>query len=263
MSNQVAVMAKRLSIATADLDSIIKSTIMPDSKKVTVTNEQFVSFMAVANEYQLNPLVKEIYAFPAKGGGIQPVVSIDGWIKIITKHPDFDGMEFIDEIDGNGEPISTTCKIYRKSLSRPITATEYLAECRMNTDVWRKYPRRMLRHKATIQCGRYAFGISGIIDPDEADRFAVAKVIEKDVTPSVKQNIIEQAAVEEAPDRQAIFDECCEAMENAAHPGELQEAFGAGWKALKAIAAGNELKSIQEIYEEAKAKFEALEKASE
>lgn len=29
---------------------------------------------------------------------------------------------------------------------------------------------RMLRHKVTIQASRYAFGLSGIIDPDEADR---------------------------------------------------------------------------------------------
>ena len=261
MSNQIALMASRLSIAEEELSGIIKKTIMPDSKKVTVSNEQFVSFMAVANEYKLNPLVKEIYAFPARGGGIQPVVSIDGWIKIINSHPDFDGMEFIDELDDKGEPVSTTCKIYRKSMQRPITATEYIAECKMPTDVWRKYPRRMLRHKATIQCGRYAFGISGIIDPDEADRFAAAKVIEKDVTPSIKQNIIEQAAGKD--NRQQIFDECCDAMEKANHPGELQEAFGAGWKELKAIGAENELKSMQAIYEEIKAKFEALENTDE
>lgn len=264
-SNQMAVMAQRLNIAEADLDNIIKKTIMPDSKKVTVSNEQFVSFMAVANEYKLNPLVKEIYAFPAKGGGIQPVVSIDGWIKIITNHPDFDGMEFIDEIDGDGELVSITCKIYRKSLHRPITATEYLTECRMNTDVWRKYPRRMLRHKATIQCGRYAFGISGIIDPDESDRYAKAKVIEKDITPSIKQNIIEAAAsgkpVDERPCRTIaeIYDECCDKMEGAAHPGELQEAFGAGWTDLKVLGATNEMKTMKAIYEDIKAKFEGLE----
>ena len=28
----------------------------------------------------------------------------------------------------------------------------------------------MLRHKAAIQAIRYAFGFSGIVDPDEADR---------------------------------------------------------------------------------------------
>ena len=30
-------------------------------------------------------------------------------------------------------------------------------------------PRRMLRHKAFMQAGRYAFGISGIMDQDEAN----------------------------------------------------------------------------------------------
>jgi len=37
MSNQIAVMAQRLSISETDLDNIIKKTIMPDSKKVTNT----------------------------------------------------------------------------------------------------------------------------------------------------------------------------------------------------------------------------------
>ena len=152
MSNQIAVMAERLSIDPNELNEIVKATIMPT--KIEVSNEQFVSFMAVANEYQLNPLVKEIYAFPAKGGGIQPVVSIDGWIKIITNHLDFDGMEFTDEVDSKGKIVSITCSVHRKSMSRPITATEYMAECDRGTEPWKKWPRRMLRHKATIQAGR-------------------------------------------------------------------------------------------------------------
>ncbi len=262
MTNQIAVMAERLNIAVVDLDNVIKNTIMPSKTKVS--NEQFISFMAVANEYKLNPLVKEIYAFPAKGGGIQPVVSIDGWIKIINNHPDFDGMTFIDEIVG-GKLVSCTCEIHRKSMARPIATTEYLEECQMNTDVWRKYPRRMLRHKATIQCGRYAFGISGIIDPDEADRFAKAKVIEKDVTPTIKQNIIEQAATQQTClTAQEIFDKYCDQLEAANHQGELQEAFGQGWKELKVLGADNEMKTFKAIYDEAKDKFQKAEdKANE
>lgn len=253
MSNQIAVMAQRLNINENELGDIVKKTIMPDSKKVTVTNEQFVSFMAVANEYKLNPLVKEVYAFPAKGGGIQPVVSIDGWIKIITNHPDFDGMEFDDEVDENGDTISITCKIFRKNMSRPITATEYMKECLMNTDVWRKYPRRMLRHKATIQCGRYAFGISGIIDPDEADRFAKAKVIEKDVTPSAKHSIIEQAASEsQEMTAQEWFDSGCDWIDMAENLGELQGKFGEAYTALKSLGAKNEMASLKAIYDEKK-----------
>jgi hypothetical protein len=259
MSNQIAVMAQRLNIAETDLGNIIRKTIMPDSKRVTVSDEQFVSFMAVANEYQLNPLVKEIYAFPAKGGGIQPVVSIDGWIKIITNHPDFDGMDHDYEINEEGECVSVTCKIYRKSKTRPISATEYLVECLMPTDVWRKYPRRMLRHKATIQAGRYAFGISGIIDPDEADRYAAAKVIEKDISPSVKTNIIEQAAsepeVKTCASAQELFDAGCDWIDIAENLGELQAVFANSYKELKALGAKNEMASLKAIYDEKKDSF--------
>jgi hypothetical protein len=77
--------------------------------------------------------------------------------------------------------------MYRKNTSRPVTVTEYMNECKRNTDTWKTWPARMLRHKATIQAGRYAFGISGIIDPDEAERFQDAGAIvqeERDITPS-------------------------------------------------------------------------------
>jgi hypothetical protein len=30
------------------------------------------------------------------------------------------------------------------------------------------------RHKAMIQCARYAFGFAGIVDPDEAERIGVS-----------------------------------------------------------------------------------------
>lgn len=260
MSNQIAIMADRLNVKEDELQSIVKATIMP--AKVQVSNEQFVSFMAVANEYNLNPLVKEIYAFPAKGGGIQPVVSIDGWIKIANNHPDFDGMTFVDEMDDKGYPISITCEIHRKSMSRPITTTEYMSECDRGTEPWKKWPRRMLKHKSTIQAIRYAFGISGIIDPDEAERFKEVKAITRDITP--KTNIIEQAATEpQEYTKQEIYDKFSDLIEQANNPGELQAFFGEGWKLLKAMAAGNESKSLQELYEEKKAYFVELEKDSE
>lgn len=176
MSTQIQVMAKRLNVDSGEMHNIVLQTVMPNNGQ-SVTNEQFVSFLAVANEYKLNPLTKEIYAFPARGGGIQPVVSIDGWLKIINNHSQFDGMEFTDNLDNDGNLISVTCRIYRKDRSRPIEVTEYMSECLMDTGTWKKYPGRMLRHKATIQAARYAFGLSGIIDPDEADRFESAGVI--------------------------------------------------------------------------------------
>jgi phage recombination protein Bet len=136
------------------------------SANVNVTREQFAAFLLVAKEYNLNPLTREIFAIPGRNGGIQPVVSVDGWINLINSHPQLDGIEFEDA------DAAITCRIWRKDRAKPCTVTEYLAECDRGTEPWRKWPRRMLRHKALIQCARYAFGFAGIVDPDEAERIA-------------------------------------------------------------------------------------------
>ncbi len=183
-------MARRLQVEPEALNDIIITTVMPGER---VSNEQFIAFLAVANEYNLNPLTKEIYAFPGKGGGIQPIVSIDGWLKIINSHPQFDGMRFEDRLDEQGHLVAVTCRIFRKDRTHPIEATEYMAECNRGTEPWRKYPHRMLRHKATIQAARYAFGLAGIIDPDEAERFTEAGAIEQSAAQQDPIALIEQA----------------------------------------------------------------------
>jgi phage recombination protein Bet len=158
-------MADRYGMEPGAFEQTVRATVCP----ANVSREQFAAFLLVAKEHRLNPLTKEIYAFPAKGGGIQPIVGIDGWARIINEHPAFDGMAFIDERD-SGELVAITCRMYRKDRTHPIEATEYMAECKRGTDVWKTWPRRMLRHKAMIQAARYAFGFSGIVDQDEYER---------------------------------------------------------------------------------------------
>ena len=63
-----------------------------------------------------------------------------------------------------------TCKIHRKDRTHPTVVTEYMDECKRQTGPWGTHPRRMLRHKALVQCGRLAFGYAGIHDLDEAER---------------------------------------------------------------------------------------------
>ena len=169
----LATMAGRFHMNPNHFADTIKKTVMPGGK---CTNEQLAAVLIVAHEYNLNPLTKEIYAFPSRGG-IQPIVSIDGWLKMINAHPQFDGMEFEDHLDGDGNLSSVTCRIYRKDRSRPTDSTEYMVECKRDTEPWKKWPRRMLRHKSAIQCARYAFSFSGVVDPDEAERMV-------DITPA-------------------------------------------------------------------------------
>ncbi len=156
-------MAARLSVDPVKLLDTLKATVFQKA-----TNEELLALVVVSNEYGLNPLLREIFAFPGKSGGIVPMVPIDGWTKIVNRQENYDGLEFAWEFDDEKKPVSCTCTIYVKGRSKPVVATEFFEECFRNTEPWKGMPRRMLRHKAFMQTARLAFGFSGIYDPDEA-----------------------------------------------------------------------------------------------
>lgn len=162
----IETMSAGYSMDPATFAKTVRATCMPQNS----TDEEFAAFLLVAHQHGLNPVTREIYAFPKKGGGIQPIVGIDGWMTLINSHPQADGLEFEDRTDDKGKLASITCRIYRKDRQRATEVTEYMAECVRPTEPWQKWPARMLRHKAAIQAARYAFGFAGIIDPEEAER---------------------------------------------------------------------------------------------
>ena len=169
IAQQTNNLAKQFNIPESnELVSVLKNTAF----KGPVSDAQMSALLIVANQYGLNPWTREIYAFPDKNNGIVPVVGVDGWSRIINTHPQFDGMDFKQDDE------SCTCIIYRKDRNHPISCTEYLSECKRNTGPWQSHPKRMLRHKALVQCARLAFGYTGIFDQDEAEHIA-----EIDVTP--------------------------------------------------------------------------------
>lgn len=171
MSDELTVQRNALSALTEQLGmtdyeelyGILKNTIMPKA-----TNEEMAAFALVCSTYKLNPLTREVYAFPTKAGGIMPMIGIDGWLKIAHHHADYAGMAWADGSDGDDRWCE--CTVWLKSTpEHPVTIREYLSECRQNTPVWNQRPKRMLRHRATIQAIRYALGISGVSDSDDYD----------------------------------------------------------------------------------------------
>lgn len=160
----VETMANRLGLGTSPqrLIPTLKATAFRTDKDVS--DAQMVALLIVANQYDLNPFTKEIYAFPDKRGGIVPVVSVDGWARIINEHPQYNGAALVYD----REEQAYTCTMFRKDRDHPTVITEYMSECARGTDPWKSHPRRMLRHKALIQCARIAFGFAGIYDDDEA-----------------------------------------------------------------------------------------------
>lgn len=189
-------MATRYGMDHKAFEATLRATVMP----ADTTKEQMAAFLLVAKQYELNPFTREIYAFPAKNGGIQPIVSVDGWLKLINSHPQFDGMTFVDHRVERGELVAVTCSIFRKDRNHPVEVTEYMAECKGNTEPWKRWPARMLRHKAAIQAARYAFGFSGIVDPDEAERIqsVQATAVVQDMMPRAKSAPKVEAAPLEA-----------------------------------------------------------------
>lgn len=173
----LAKIAARYSVDPSKMLSTLKQTAFK-LREGEVSNEQMMALLIVADQYRLNPFTREIYAFPDKNNGVVPVVGVDGWARIINEHPQFDGVEFVDGPAGkDGLPEWIEAIIYRKDREHATRAREYMVECKRGTQPWQSHPRRMLRHKAMIQCARIAFSFVGIYDEDEAQRIAEAQVI--------------------------------------------------------------------------------------
>ncbi len=178
--NAIEKLAARLDLSKDVLMDCLQKTAFSLCKEPA----QFVAACVVANTYGLNPILKEMYAFPGKSGGVVPVVSIDGWIKLVNRQENYNGVELIENktVDGipnkSGTPVdSVTAKFYIKGREHAVVVTEYMDECFDNTKgPWQKWPRRMLRHKAYIQGARIAFGFGGIYDEDEASRIQETEI---------------------------------------------------------------------------------------
>ena len=140
------------------------------------TQADLERLLMMAERLKLDPLNNEIYAIetqvdPSKKSHIVLVVGVDGWSRIINSHPQFDGLRFIESEPGDDElPLYFECTIFRKDRKIATSVREYMYEAHTNQGAWLTHPRRMLRHKAMIQCARICFGLSGVYDPDEAQR---------------------------------------------------------------------------------------------
>jgi len=105
----------------------------------------------------LDPFNEELGFTQYEDGSWQVFITIEGCSKILNQHPQFNGLVFHQAdtlIDGIPEWVE--CSIYRRDRIMPITVREYFVEVRSEKDIWKKMPRRMLRHRALQQCVRLA-----------------------------------------------------------------------------------------------------------
>ena len=182
--------AERMGVPPEQLYSTLLKVIFKRSEGVR--EEELLAFLLVCEKYGLDPFLKEIYPTLTQKQGLLPVVSVDGWLRLLHRQDDFDGLsiefsdekttvELVDRMAGKyAVTAPTKCRvaIHLKNKSYPVTIEEYFAEVVRSTDPWRTHPCRMLRHKAVIQCIRVAYSFGGIYDADEAG--AIAESVERE-----------------------------------------------------------------------------------
>lgn len=234
----IATFANRLGVEPKTVLATLKNTVFK-TRNGEASDSEMMALLIVSNEYGLNPFTRELFAFPDKQNGIVPVVSVDGWARIINDHSQLDGIEFryADEMDTKTDaqpcPQWCECIIYRKDRKHPVTIREYLDEVyrppfqQGKKGPWQTHTKRFLRHKTLIQCARIAFGFSGIYDEDEAMRIVEGEVIDQGPAPS-RQDFKgpgEQAKEEtESPDPFQLHDQYGEPVGEYADAEEFTEA---------------------------------------
>ena len=119
----------------------------------------------LADRLGLDPLAKELIAVESEETfpkAIAFMITLDGWVKLLHRHPRFKGMAFEEgPLDEQGYPLWMSCTLYWDGFTCPWVVKEWAQEHRSLHELWLRYPRRMLRHKALIQCARLALGVGG------------------------------------------------------------------------------------------------------
>ena len=227
MSNAIAVIAQNTGATQDEVTDILKNMIVSAKQQhgAQATNAELAVVAGVCSTYKLNPLVREAHAF-ISGGKLSVTIGIDGWIKIMNRQENFDGVEFEDKFDDTGKMISVTTKIYTKNRSHPTCVTEYMDECyQEKSPAWQKFKKRMLRNKSLGQCVRVAFGISEVIDDDEQSRIEASAPSEKVINPSANIDWAGiQADMAECGDEESLNAVCVELRRRLEADGQWAQA---------------------------------------
>lgn len=182
----VARFAERYGFREDELLNTLAQTAFRQHNGSVPTREQMLSLLAVADSYDLNPFIRQVYGLSDRRGGVLPVLSVDGWLQIMNSNPQSDGVEFsypdeLIQFDEDMKPCHpwVECSVHRKDRKHAIRVREYLDELYRPIVIkngkkfpgpWQTCPKRMLRHRSQIQAIRIAYGLSGLFEPDEAER---------------------------------------------------------------------------------------------
>lgn len=108
--------------------------------------------LAISNQYDLDPMLRHVVMVDGK-----PYITRDGLLHVAHKSGDFDGIE-VDPptLDADGKYWRTTCRVYRRSFSRPFIYPGRYPATSGNV----KYNEEMAIKVAEVMTLRRAFDVS-------------------------------------------------------------------------------------------------------
>lgn len=183
MKNQMAVQFDSSKI------ELIKNTVAKGA-----TNDELEMFIYLANQYNLDPLMKEIW-FMKFGGQTTITTSRDGYLKYAQLNPEFQGLvSFVVkegdhfEIDASeykithkfgtkrGKILGAWARCDRQG-KKPFIAYVDFDEYNKGKNVWNSYPSAMIQKVAEVFVLKRAFGINGLVTKEEMDSGEVTESV--------------------------------------------------------------------------------------
>ena len=181
------------------IQKVEKSNWMTDNEKKIIKNQFFPSSatttemqycMSVAEKFNLNPILKQIFFVPRKTkvngqwvDKVEPLAGRDSFLTLAHRSGKFSGIETTAEIKPtaklmNGEweqsnDLVAICKVFRAGMERPVIVevaySEYVQKTKdgVVTKFWKEKPETMLKKVAESQALRKAFDITGLYAEEE------------------------------------------------------------------------------------------------
>lgn len=142
--------------------ALIKAKVAPNA-----TQTEFELLMYMANKYQLDPLIKQIWLVKFGDSPAQIYAGRDGYLEIAHRSGQFDGMETKVQYDKDGKIASATCEVWRKDMTHSIKSEVLFKEYSTGKSLWTSKPAVMLGKVAESVALRKAFSVSGMYSPEE------------------------------------------------------------------------------------------------
>jgi len=168
-----------------DQKKVIRRQFFPPN----ATNEDMIYCMQVAESFNLNPILKQIYFIPrrSKINGqwhekIEPMAGRDSFLTLAHRSGKFGGISTILEVRSTPKIINNVwieetdlvaiCTVFRTDSEKPfvveVAYEEYVQRGQKGiTKFWKEKPKTMLKKVAESQALRKAFDITGLYSKEE------------------------------------------------------------------------------------------------